>query len=163
MSKRPELEHQPYDRLARVAGFSGGFQLGQIVSPQRVLTHGKLIEVVPGEQSAVMTVVEGQFQCVLAGGLDLGQTDIELAELQDRFAVALDLGGGGVHAKEFGGQLIHLVRTVGKAQGLGGFVQVDGGRQFGHLGNRSEMILKEPALNCGSGLARECGGSVTVA
>ena len=93
MSKKLELEHQLDDGLARVAGFSGRLELGKIIGPQRVLTYGELVEVVPGEQSAVMTVVEGQFQCVLPGRFDLGQADIELAKLQDRIAVALDLGG----------------------------------------------------------------------
>jgi len=77
----------------------------------------------------------GEFseQAYLNDKFDLAQADIELAELQDRFAVALDLGGGGVHPQEFGGQLVDLIGAVGEAEGLGGFVQIDGGGEFGHL------------------------------
>ncbi|MNP57451.1 hypothetical protein D3C76_1522840 [compost metagenome] len=79
-----------------------------------------------------MAVVEGQFQCILAGGFEAGEADVDLADLQDGVAVALDLGGRRVHAQEFGGQVVDLVWAVGQAQGLGGFVQVDGGGQAGH-------------------------------
>lgn len=37
-----------------------------------------------------------------------------------------------MHPQEFGGQVIDLAGGVSEAEGLGGFVQVDGGGQAGH-------------------------------
>jgi hypothetical protein len=88
------LEHQLDDRLGRVAGFAGLVQLGEIIGPQLFLAQAQLLEVFPGEQAAVVAVVEGQFQCVLAGRFQAAEADVDLAELQDGVAVALDLGGG---------------------------------------------------------------------
>ena len=131
-SKTPGLEHQAHDRLARIAGFAGSLELGQIIGPQLVLTHGQLVEVVPGEQPAVMPIVKGQFQCVLTGRFYLGQPYIELAELQDGVAVALDLGGRRVGAQQLGGELVDLVGPVGEAEGVGGFVKIYSSRKFRH-------------------------------
>lgn len=74
-----------------------------------------------------MAVIEGQFQRILPGGLDLGQADSQFAELQDRPAVALNLGRRGMHPQKFGGQMVFLIRRVFQRQGFGGFMQLDGG------------------------------------
>lgn len=41
-----------------------------------------------------MAVIEDQFQGVLPGRFQARKADVDLAELQDGIAVALDLGGG---------------------------------------------------------------------
>ncbi len=66
----------------------------------------------------VMPIVEGQFQCVLTGRFHFDQLNVELAELQDGFAVALDLGGRRVRAQQFGWKLVYLVGPVGEAEGV---------------------------------------------
>ncbi|MCY1455155.1 hypothetical protein D9M71_722670 [compost metagenome] len=92
-----------------------------------------MLQVFPGEQAAVVAVVEGQLQSVLTGRFQAAQADAKLAVLEDRVAVALDLGGRRVHAQEFGGQVVHLVWPVGQGEGLGGFVQVDAAGESGHV------------------------------
>lgn len=123
------LEHELDHRFGWVAGFAGLLQLIEVFCPQLFLAQAQLLKVFPSEQAAVMAVVEGQFQCILAGRFQATEADVDLAELQDGVAVALDLGGGRVHAQEFGGQVVDLAGCVGEAEGLGGFVQVDGGWQ----------------------------------
>ncbi|MNT85633.1 hypothetical protein D3C72_2258200 [compost metagenome] len=46
--------------------------------------------------------------------------------------MALDLGGGGVHAQELGGQGVFLAGRVFERQGFRGFVQFDVGGELGH-------------------------------
>ena len=55
------LEHQLDDLLGGVAGFTSSFELGKIIGPQLFLALRQLVQIIPREQSAVMTVVEGQF------------------------------------------------------------------------------------------------------
>ena len=64
-------------------------QFIEVLGPELLLAQAQLLEVFPGEQAAVVAVVEGQFQCVLAGGFDLAQADADLAKLQDGFACLL--------------------------------------------------------------------------
>jgi hypothetical protein len=78
-----------------------------------------------------MAVVEGQFQCVLTGRFQAAQADVDLAELQDGFAVALDLGGRECTRRNSAGRC-DLAGRVFERQGFRGFVQFDVGGELGH-------------------------------
>lgn len=120
------LKHQLDDGFRRVAGLAGFFQFLQIISPQRLLARSELVEVLPGKQAAVVTVIEGYFQRILARGFYLAQAYVDFPDLQNPIAVALDFGGGRVHAQKLSRQVVLLAGGVFEREGFRGFVQVDG-------------------------------------
>src|SRR5690606_26258148 len=87
------------------------------------LVARQMVEVFPAVEAAVMAVAEGQFQRVLPGGLHAFQRAVDLAGLQHRVAVALDLGGGRMYPQELGRQAVALVGAVLQFQGFRGLAE----------------------------------------
>ncbi|MOA23850.1 hypothetical protein D3C78_1444970 [compost metagenome] len=93
-----------------------------------------------------MAIVEGQLERVLPGWLKALQADIQLAVLEDRVAVALDLRRRRMHPEEFGAQAVALAGAVFQLQGFRGFVQLDRG---------GEAHRRDPGESVGASFARE--------
>jgi hypothetical protein len=78
------------------------------------LVSSELVQIPPGEQTGVMSVVEDEFNGILSDRLDSADPDVFLPEHQHFLARAMpfDFGGGRMHPQVLEGQLEPA--TVGK-------------------------------------------------
>jgi len=90
--------------LSRIAFQSALFKLFQISGPKLVLVLAKLVQVFPGEDAAVVHIVELDSERVVTHRLQSHDTDMTAArhDLLLAGAVALDFGRRAFHAQKFG-------------------------------------------------------------
>ena len=96
-----------------VAGSTGCFEAAQIVRPHCSVSACQFIQVAPAVEAAVVAVGEGDFEGVVAGGLQVGDADAGFAGLQFGLPapVAAHFCAGGIHAQVFGGQGVFGIRV----------------------------------------------------
>src|SRR5579863_4767822 len=143
-----------------------GARLARKISrPVCLALAAELVQIFPGVQPAVVPVVKHQFDGVLSHRFDRHDADVLLAEHQHLLArtVALDLGGGRMHAQILEGQL--EAAAVGEAylQHTRGAAQADlGGDGLGHkpsIGTPTDWtggLLQRTIWHCG--ISRSCAG-----
>lgn len=96
------------DEQPLLAGWMCGLRTARLVAgPVSHLIPSELVQVPPGEQTGVVSVIEHDFDGILSDGLDGTDTDIFLAEHQDLLsrAMSFDFRGGRVHTQVLERQL----------------------------------------------------------
>jgi hypothetical protein len=84
------------------AGAGGSLRPPRLVArPVRRIIPSELVQIPPGEQAGVMSVIEDNFDGILADWLDAPDADIFLTQHQDFLSrtVSFDFRGGRVHTQ----------------------------------------------------------------
>lgn len=117
--------HKFYNRRFRVTAGTGCMNLTQVIFPVTFLINTQVVKIVPAEQTAVMAVIKGQLDSVVAHGFNACDDDIFFTGLKYRIAMPLNFCRRTENPEQFAGEFKALSIAVGQLQFSGTFMQVN--------------------------------------